>query len=321
MALFGGTTHRVYTPPRPSSIQINNDSIDSDRNADRDTDHLVAKRKILPSQTSCCQEPTVAKRRNYSIFEPGVYEFFIEFPVPQTCPETMKVRGTYVHYQLEASVKLRAVLTANIHKVKDVILVRVPDIDLLNQAGPIVVDKDWKDWLHYNLMIPSKSCPIGSKMPMTLRLSSAKIRCHSLQVFLIENIGFLGQGGKIYRRAPERKIELLDKSIEPRYLGDFQNVGTDALLEKSPVSTQILPATTMAGSGKRNGAFTPRDTNRAGLKHGPTIIELQVQLPSCLSMRASGSAQRIHPDIHWDSVNVTHWIKVKFLRLPIYDPI
>lgn len=173
-----------------------------------------------------------------------------------------------------------------------------------------MIDKKWQDRLHYNLAIPSKSFPVGSKIPITLRLSSSKIRCHSLQVYLTENVQFFGHGGNIYRRALERKIKLLEKSIESRYLGDFEDVGTDALVEKPLVSTQVLGSTKMVVSEKRGMAITLGDTNGPGLKHGPTKIELQVQLPSCLSMRESGPAQRIHLDTHWDNVNVSHWINV-----------
>lgn len=304
----------VYTSLRPSSIQSDSDSSNTDLNLG----HHTAEQKYLPFPSSRFRKRTATKRPGYQLFEPGIYEFFIEFPIPRTCPETIRIRGRYVHYQLEAFIKLKTVLTTNIHSTKDVILVRVPDLDLVDQAGPIVIDKTWEDRLHYNLAISSKSFPVGSKIPITLRLSSSKIRCHSLQVYLTENIQFFGHGENSYRRAPQRKIKLLEKSIESRYLGDFGDVGIDAPVEKPIVSPQALGTVETGESEKRSMASTLGDTNGAGLKHGARMIELQVQLPSCLSMRESGPAQWIHLDTHWDSVNVSHWINVKKIRFQIY---
>lgn len=268
--------------------------------------------KYLPFQSSRFRKRTAAKRPGYQLFEPGIYEYFIELPIPRACPETIRIRGRYVHYQLEASVELNAVFTANIHHTKDVILVRVPDLDLVDQAGPIVIDKTWEDRLHYNLAISSKSFPVGSKIPITLRLSSSKIRCHSILVYLTENIQFFGHGDNSYKRAPQRKIKLLEKSMESRYLGDFGDVGMDAAVEKPKVSTRALGTAETVGPEKRSMAISLGDTNGPGLKHGPSKIELQVQLPSCHSMRESGPAQRINLDTHWDNVNINHWINVNF---------
>ncbi|KAN0102138.1 hypothetical protein V8E51_012648 [Hyaloscypha variabilis] len=255
----------VYTPFRSLSMHPDSGSSDTDSNLDQHT----TEQKYLPFQASYSWKRVAGKRPDCQLFEPGTYEFFIEFPIPRKCPETIRIRGRYVHYQLKAFVKLKTVLKAEIHKTRDVILVRMPDLDLVEQAGPILIDKTWEDRLHYNLAISSKSFPIGSKIPITLLLSSSKLRCHSLRVYLTENIQFFGHGENGYQRAPQRKIKLLE-----------------------------------------NMAITPRDTNESGSKHGPKKIGLQVQLPSCLSMRESGPAQRIHPDTQWDNVNVSHWINV-----------
>ena len=235
--------------------------------------------------------------------------------MPRTCPETVKLRGRYVHYQLEAWVKLKRVFTANIHKTKEVILVRVPDLDLMDQAGPIVIDKTWKDQLHYNLAICSKSFPVGSKIPITIRLSSSKIRCHSLQVYLTENIEFLGHGEHSYRRAPQRKIKLLETSVESRYLGGFGDVGVDALVENLTVSSRALGTAEAVELEKSSMATALGDTIDLVLKHCPRKIELQVQLPFCRRMRESEPAQRINLDTLWDNVNVSHWINVSLFRL------
>jgi len=224
----------------------------------------------------------------------------------------MRIGGRYIHYQLEAFVKLKAVFTANIYSTKDVILVHIPDLDLVDQAGPIVIDKNWEDRLHYNLTMSSKSFAIGSKIPITLRLASSKIRCHSLRVYLTENIQFFGHGENNYRRAPQRKIKLLEKSVESRYLGDFGGIGMDTPVEKPKVSIGALETAEKIESEKRSMAISPGDTKGSGSKHGSGKIELQVQLPSCHNMRKSRPAQRINIDTQWDSANVSHWINVNF---------
>ncbi len=283
-------------------------SSDTDSNLDQHT----TEQKYLPFQASYSWKRVAGKRPDCQLFEPGTYEFFIEFPIPRKYPETIRIRGRYVHYQLEAFIKLKKVLKAEIHKTRDVILVRMPDLALVDQAGPILIDKTWQDRLHYNLAISSKSFPIGSKIPITLRLSSSKLRCHSLQVYLTENIQFFGNGGNGYRRAPQRKIKLLEKSVESRYLGDFEEGRMDVSVEKPAIMPQAPRTAVAVDLEKRSMAITVRDTKGPGSKHGSRKIELQVQLPSCLSMRESGPGQRIHPDTQWDNVNVSHWINVSF---------
>lgn len=201
-------------------------------------------------------------------------------------------------------------LRASIHNSKDVILVRVPDLHLVDQAGT-----------NYILAVLFQSFLVSSKIPITLRLSSSKIRCHSLQVYLTGNIQFFGHGENSYKRAPQRKIKLLEKSVESRYLGDFEDVRIDALVEKPIVSSRALGTAVVVRLGKRSMVITLRDTNRSGLKHGQKKIELQVQLPSCLSMRETGPEQRIHLDTHWDNVNVSHWINVNSLKFQLHEPI
>jgi hypothetical protein len=298
----------VYTPFRSSSMHPDSGSSDTDSNLDQHT----TEQKYLPFQASYSWKRVAGKRPDCQLFEPGTYEFFIEFPIPRKCPETIRIRGRYVHYQLEAFIKLKKVLKAEIHKTRDVILVRMPDLALVDQAGPILIDKTWQDRLHYNLAISSKSFPIGSKIPITLRLSSSKLRCHSLQVYLTENIQFFGNGGNGYRRAPQRKIKLLEKSVESRYLGDFEEGRMDVSVEKPAIMPQAPRTAVAVDLEKRIMAITVRDTKGPGSKHGSRKIELQVQLPSCLSMRESGPGQRIHPDTQWDNVNVSHWINVSF---------
>ncbi|KUJ10758.1 uncharacterized protein LY89DRAFT_739750 [Mollisia scopiformis] len=296
-----------YTPLQSSSIQLNSSSSDTPLDLDR----YKARQKSLPFQSNRFQRHSTTKSSSHQFFEPGIYEYLIEFPIPRTCPETLKIGERYVNYQLEAFVKLHGVFRANIHKMKEIILVRVPEMDLLDRAGPILINNKWKDRLHYNLAIPSKSFPIGSKIPITLRLSSSQVRCHSVAVYLTENIQFFGYEDDSYRRAPHRKIKLLEESVESRYLGDFGDSEMDVPDEKSKLSTQTMRSEEKLDSEKNSVALTPMESNESpDSRSGPTKIELEAQLPSCHSMRESGPTKRLIVDTNWECITVTHWIKV-----------
>ncbi len=106
---------------------------------------------------------------------------------------------------------------------------------------------------------------------------------------------------------------MLEKSVESRYLGDFE-------VEKPMVSHGVLETVEILESEKKGISNILGDENGPGIKYGPRKIELQVQLPSCLSMRKYGSTQRVHLDTNWDGVDVSHWINVRNLcsnTLPI----
>ncbi|WKT53998.1 Arrestin C-terminal-like domain [Fusarium oxysporum f. sp. vasinfectum] len=148
-----------------------------------------------------------------SAFYPGTYDYSFELPIDHHQLETTKVQYGSVKWELHATVDRVGVFNPNLHGMKEVSILRVPDPLSLEMTECISISRQCHDQLHYDIIISGKSFPIGSKVPIAFKLMPlAKIQVHELKVFVIESIEYCSNDKRCTRKASGPKILLLNKT-------------------------------------------------------------------------------------------------------------
>ncbi|CAM1509876.1 Fc.00g002110.m01.CDS01 [Cosmosporella sp. VM-42] len=277
--------------------------------------------------------PTQAK--GYKVFYPGVYDYSFELPIDHHQLETTKLQYGSVRWELHATVDRAGAFKPNLHGMKEVSIVRVPDQMSLEMTEPISISRQWEDQLHYDIIISGKSFPIGSKIPIAFKLTPlAKVQVHKLKVFVTESIEYWTNDKRVTRKDPGRKILLLEKSagkqLDPSWasseLRTLRGGELNAEQRREARQTAARRRTAEASRSQTVVQPLPEPTDNLlgdldlGLESfwGSTEIEANVQIPTC-EMMAKNKELRLHPDCSWKNVNVYHWIKV-VMRISRLDP-
>ncbi|GAB0133537.1 hypothetical protein EsDP_00001944 [Epichloe bromicola] len=278
---------------------------------------------------------STAQAKGYRVFYPGTYDYTFELPIDHHQLETTRLQYGSVKWELHASVERAGAFKPNLHGIKEVSIVRLPDQMSLETTEPISISRQWEDQLHYDIVISGKSFPIGSKIPIAFKLTPlAKVQVHKIKVYVTESIEYWTSDKRVTRKDQGRKILLLEKSagkpLDPNWA--TSEVNTLHGGEPSPEQrrqareTANLWRTRDAARHGRSAEPLPEPTNNLlgdldlGLEHmwGATEMEANVQLPTC-QMMAKNKDMRLHPDCSWKNVNVYHWIKI-VLRISRIDP-
>ncbi|KAL2206190.1 hypothetical protein CC79DRAFT_1342814 [Sarocladium strictum] len=273
--------------------------------------------------------------KGYKVFYPGTYDYNFELPIDHHQLETTKLQYGSVKWELHATIERAGAFKPNLHGVKEVSIVRVPDQMSLEMTEPISISRQWEDQLHYDIIISGKSFPIGSKIPIAFKLTPlAKVQVHKLKVFLTESIEYWTNDKRVTRKDPGRKILLLEKSagkpLDPQWAtSDMRTIRGGELSrdERNQARNTAARRRSMEASRNRTSPEPlPAPTDNIlgdldlGLESlwGSTEIEANVQMPTC-EMMAKNKDLRLHPDCSWKNVNVYHWIKI-VMRISRLDP-
>lgn len=278
---------------------------------------------------------TTPQQKGYKVFHPGVYEYSFEIALDHTSPETIDLPLGSVKWMLEALVERAGTFKSNLHGSKEVLVVRAPDTNSLEQVEPIAISRKWEDQLHYDIVISGKSFAIGSKIPIAFKLTPlAKVQCHRIKVYITENIDYFCKEKRVTRKDAQRKILLLEKQAGKPISRDFDSSEVRVLTGGELAPDQRERARQLAQRRREQQAnryqtpvvpLPPPSENLLGdldlgLEHliGQTEIEMEVQLPTCDGMRKEKS-QFLAADTTWKNIQVHHWIKI-VLRLSRLDP-
>ncbi|TFB06085.1 hypothetical protein CCMA1212_001403 [Trichoderma ghanense] len=280
--------------------------------------------------------PTQAK--GFKVFYPGVYDYSFELPIDHHQLETTKLQYASVKWELHATVDRAGAFKPNLHGVKEVPIIRLPDQMSLEMSEPISISRQWEDQLHYDIMVSGKSFPIGSKIPIAFKLTPlAKVQVHKLKVYITESVEYWTSDKRVTRKDPGRKILLLEKTagkeLDPAWASsEVVTLRGGELTEEQRRAARETAARRRANEAARRKQApeplpAPVDNLLGdldlGLENmwGSTEIEASVQIPTC-EMMAKNKSLRLHPDCSWKNVNVFHWIKVvmRISRLDAEDP-
>ena len=157
--------------------------------------------------------PSQAQLKGYKVFVPGTYEYSFELPIDHHQLETTRLQYGSVRWQLETVVERAGAFRPNLHGVREVSIVRVPDQLSLEMSEPISIARQWEDQLHYDIMISGKSFPIGARIPIAFKLTPlAKVQVHKIKIFVTESIEYWTSDRRVTRKDQGRKMLLLEKT-------------------------------------------------------------------------------------------------------------
>lgn len=245
--------------------------------------------------------------QGYTLFPPGDYNYNFEQLIDSHNPETIENEMVSVRWLLQAVIERSGVFQSNLSGNRCIPFIRTPLEGSLEQVEPIMMSRNLKG-LHCDMTIFAKSFPLGSEIPIVLKVSPlAKVTCRRIQVWLMENLYF---HGKAIQHFEPRKWFLL-----------FEKKANSASFSAYPGSS--MRVTTGAGVPWINQAATARGEkfighNRNNLlgdlsddcRAEPTEMEFNVQLPDCQSIKGRDEMQKLHCDSTYGSFKITHKIVV-----------
>ncbi|KAL8349096.1 hypothetical protein RB601_002063 [Gaeumannomyces tritici] len=286
--------------------------------------------------------PSQAQLKGYKVFTPGTYQYSFELPIDHHQLETTRLQYGSVRWQLETVVERAGAFRPNLHGVRDVSIVRVPDQLSLEMSEPISIARQWEDQLHYDIMISGKSFPIGTRIPIAFKLTPlAKVQVHKIKIFVTESIEYWTSDRRVTRKDQGRKMLLLERTAgKPLDTKAYEGSEVRVLRggELTPDERQCARAAAacrrhteaqraqahLAGACVVEPLPEPTENLLGDLDLGlesywaATEMEMNVQLPTC-EMMARDKSKRLNPDCSWKNVNVFHWIKI-VMRISRLDP-
>ncbi|CAG9941508.1 unnamed protein product [Clonostachys rosea f. rosea IK726] len=278
---------------------------------------------------------TTTQAKGFKIFHPGTYDYSFELPIDHNQLETINLQYGSVRWELHATIDRAGAFKPNLHGMKEVSIIRVPDQMSLEMTEPISISRQWEDQLHYDIIISGKSFPIGGRIPIAFKLTPlAKVQVHKLKVYLTESIEYWTNDRRVTRKDPGRKVLLLEKSAGKPLAENWASSdiratrGGELSPEQRAAAREQATRRRIQEASRRGVAPEPLPQPAEnllgdldlGLENlwGSTEIEANVQIPTC-QMMARNRELRLNADCSWKNVNVYHWIKV-VMRISRLDP-
>lgn len=267
------------------------------------------------------------QQKGYKTFHPGIYEYTFEIPIDNNCPETTKLPSASITWQVEALVERAGAFRANLFGIKEVPVIRTPNIESLELVEPISISRNWEDQLHYDIMISGKSFALGSRIPIAFKLTPlAKVQIHKLRIFVTESIDYSNSDRTVTRKDNyQRKVCLFEKLAGQPIAKEYEDSEVRYVRGgELPPEERIQARETARRERERVARRLHQDVEPLpddvpnilgnidlGLDHftGPTELEMSVQLPTC-EMMEKDKSKRLHHDCSWKNVRVHHWFKV-----------
>ncbi|KAH7148126.1 hypothetical protein DER46DRAFT_672218 [Fusarium sp. MPI-SDFR-AT-0072] len=264
--------------------------------------------------------------QGYKIFYPGTYDYPFAFSIAQDELETIKVPYGSVKWELRATIARAGMFNTNLRGRKEVTLVRIPDPLSLEMMQPILFSRQWEDFLYYDIIVGGRSFPIGSMIPIFLRLGPLdKVQVHGFDVLVTESIEYTSNNKKVIKRPPSRTVLLLKKTAEKAIFPSWATSGLVTVRDgeftpepRNETCEMAAEQRSVEASGERISADTVTGRRDSLLINsdldlptfwGTTEIEAAVQIPTCGMMLRRGDL-RLHPKCIWKNVVAKHCLKV-----------
>lgn len=221
----------------------------------------------VPSGKKPSTKHSFSTHTDSTTYPQGEYVFHFNLAIDARTAETIVSANGAIKYYLVAKLERPSKFTFAITGHKEVLLVRSPpNAGEVTSNTPLSISRDWDDKLHYEIQCPKRYIPLGSSIPLSIKLTPIeKIRVHRLRLSIIESIDYISsKSSHIKYHEPPRKVLLFQKNAgDPEKSG-----GTEAEIkkktkiammagnmlnytddissgdEKHPESRQIIPSTT-----------------------------------------------------------------------------
>lgn len=276
-----------------------------------------------------------APQTGYKIFPPGVYEYSFEITLDHRCPETMNLPMGSVHWRLESLVERHGTFKTNLRGKQEVLVVRAPQINAEDHLlDPIHFTQSY-DEVICHVLIQGGAFPIGGKMPVVFTFTPLeKVEVRGVWISILEETRYYCQKGLHSKKGTEREVRVFEKKagqpISEEYGGvdvRFSEGGELSLEQRAQARAQaeslrlqVSVATGVAPEPLPEAGDNLLGDIDLGLDHfvGQTVMEVDLQLPTCEQMRKSTS-KILHPSSSFKATHVEHFAKAsRFVRLCLW---
>ncbi|CAI4603829.1 ADM_collapsed_G0034590.mRNA.1.CDS.1 [Saccharomyces cerevisiae] len=149
------------------------------------------------------------------IFRPGDYIYTFEQPISQSYPESIKANFGSVEYKLSIDIERFGAFKSTIHTQLPIKVVRLPSDGSVEETEAIAISKDWKDLLHYDVVIFSKEIVLNAFLPIDFHFAPLdKVTLHRVRIYLTESMEYTcnsnGNHEKARRLEPTKKFLLAE---------------------------------------------------------------------------------------------------------------
>ncbi|OQD89919.1 hypothetical protein PENANT_c002G03792 [Penicillium antarcticum] len=240
------------------------------------------------------------------LFPAGDFLYSFEFLLDGSLPETIKTDLSSIQYSLEAFVEPSRHLRSNLTGKLEIPVVRLPAESPLELTEPVMISGNWRDQLHYRMVMSGKSFPLGSQIPISLKLTPmSKVACQWVKVYVTEHVQHWSRGKEAgLLQIPSKKVLLFENQA-----------GLESVSTYPGSEMRIISSNSRDGSVKLPLENSSKTNLLGGSMSSDTGIELNVQLPSCFEMKDREKSQCLCLDSKNEILTVSHWIQVK--KLPI----
>lgn len=155
--------------------------------------------------------PTVNPINDAILYPVGDYVFHFTLAIDPRTAETIKCNSGNIAYHLEVKVSRSSRFSGLVSAQREVTLVRSPpDISGATNTASVPVSRQWDNRLHYEIICAKKYIPLGSSIPMSIKLTPIdKVQVHRVKVQALELVTYnsmRGDGAKFLD--PVRKSTL-----------------------------------------------------------------------------------------------------------------
>ncbi|WFD43793.1 hypothetical protein MPSI1_002457 [Malassezia psittaci] len=230
----------------------------------------------------------------------GTYEYPFSMSLPMDLPATLHADFGHLEYILKATVHRSGTLAPNLVTQREVTLVQMPDSDNTVVTDSIIVSRTCEDMLSYMLVISGTSFPIGTFIPVSLKMVPiGKIKIHRITVALEEQTDYYANERRTMRREVPRKWTMLrlngdgDKPLLPILAEQGDPLAT------SPLRPYVEAAAESNAAQADSILVAPLDPN------GPWELFMNLRVSMAQQKKVNISCQ--HPR---SNITVQHLLKI-----------
>ncbi|SGZ41412.1 uncharacterized protein HGUI_03613 [Hanseniaspora guilliermondii] len=295
--------------PQPSN---NSDQLSMNIN---DYHHGRARSSTIKSQESIKKITTILSNTSNvtdfqevesdDLFPPGYYVYSFEYLIPLIFPETVRTNAASIIYKLNFFVERVGAFKSNIEASRELNLIRIPNIDSVEESEPIVVSKEWDNSFKYEILVSSKDVILNAFLPIKINLTPIdKCAVHRIRVFITETVELTAYANGAGKYDPitgkKKKKRLTSEQPTQKFL----------LCEYKAPPLKDLPPGETKSKAKNLGNLLCEEPDDP--KHSYLIYKefpLQVYVPEYIN-----GTYKLSPNISTQNIKITHSLKLN-LRL------
>lgn len=197
-----------------------------------------------------------------TLYPAGEYVFHFTLAIDPRTSETIRCPNGTIRYYLEARVSRSSVFSFAVTGQREVTLVRSPPDTYDSTINtPISITRDWDNRLHYEIVCPKKYVPLGSSLPLSIKLTPLdKVQVHRIRVQVIEKVTYICAKTDVLQHIdPIRKVTLFQKKAKSE-----ESSSTDAPTGSASASGSGSASTSTSAatpSGSTTGSATATNSS------------------------------------------------------------